>query len=61
MLLRLNRYLIPGLGKVVRELETLKAEQDAAADAAFAVKTAVAGNVLQVHKTNHSMASLACL
>ena len=40
MFLRLNRYLIPGLGKVIRELEALKAEQHAAADAAFAVKLA---------------------
>ena len=34
------------IGKVVRELEALKAEQDAAAEAAFAANTAVvAGNV----------------
>ena len=44
LLLRLNKsstYQIPGLGKVVRELEALKAEQDAAVEAAFAAKTAV--------------------
>ena len=33
--LRLNKYHIPGLRNVVRELETLKTEQDAAAEAAF--------------------------
>ena len=41
-----STYQIPGLGKAVRELEALMAEQDAAAEAAFAAKTAVvAGNV----------------
>ena len=41
-----STYQIPGLGKVVRELEAVKAEQDAAAEAAFAAKTAVvAGNM----------------
>lgn len=34
-------YLIPELGKFVRELDASKAEQDAAAEAAFAVKTVV--------------------
>ena len=57
MVLRLNKSStcqIPGLEKVVRELEALKAEQDAAAEAAFAAKTAVVppGNVSQVHKTD---------
>ena len=38
-------YSIPGLGKVVRELDALEAEQDAAAEATFAPNTAViAGN-----------------
>ena len=41
-----STYQIPGLGKGVREVEALKTEQDAAAEAAFAAKTAVvAGNV----------------
>ena len=40
MFLCFNGYLIPGLVEVVRELEALKAEQYAAADAAFAVKLA---------------------
>ena len=43
-LLRLNRYRIPGLGKAVRELEALKAEEDATAEAA--VETVVARNAL---------------
>ena len=30
-----STYQIPGLGKAVRELEALMAEQDAAAEAAF--------------------------
>ena len=48
------KYQIPGLGKVVRELEALEADQDAAAEEAFAATTAVvvAGNVSQVHKTD---------
>ena len=47
LFLRLNRHLIPGLGKVVRELESLKEERDGAADAAFIAKTtAVAGIAL---------------
>ena len=39
LFLRLNRHLIPGLGKVVRELESLKEERDGAADVAFITKT----------------------
>ena len=35
------KHQVPGLGKVVRELEALKAEQDAAAEVAFAEETAV--------------------
>ena len=62
LFLRLNKsstYQIPGLGKIVREVEALKALQDSAAEAAFAAKTAVvAGNVSWVHKTDtHSMVS----
>ena len=41
LFLRLDRHLIPGLGKVVRELESLKEERDGAADAAFIAKTTV--------------------
>ena len=49
LFLRLNRHLIPGLGKVVRELESLKEERDGAADAAFITKTTapVASTVLR--------------
>ena len=47
LFLRLNRHLIPGLGKVVRELESFKEQRDGAADAAFIAKTtAVAGIAL---------------
>ena len=38
LFLRFNRHLFPGLGKVVRELESLKEERDGAADAAFIAK-----------------------
>ena len=51
--LRLNRHLIPGLGKVVRKLERLKKERDGAADAAFIAKTtAVASIALKVEQTD---------
>ena len=47
LFLKLNRHLIPGLGKVVRELESLKEERDGAADAAIiATTTAVASIAL---------------
>ena len=39
LFLRLNRHPIPGLGKVVRELETVKEERDGATDAALISKT----------------------
>ena len=39
LFLRLNSHLIPGLGNVVRELESLKEERDGAADGAFVAKT----------------------
>ena len=42
LFLRLNRHLIPGLGKAVRELESLKEERNGAADAAFIAKTTLA-------------------
>lgn len=44
--------VIPGLGKVVRELEALKAEQDAAAEIAFAAMIAAAGLPVYVHKAD---------
>ena len=53
LFLRLNRHLIPGSGKVVRELESLKEERDGAADAAFIAKTtAVASIALSVEQTD---------
>ena len=45
LFLRLNRHLIPGLGKVVRELESLKEERDGAADAAFIAKTTAVASI----------------
>ena len=47
LFLMLNSHLIPGLGKVVRELESLKEERDGVADRAFIAKTtAVASSAL---------------
>ena len=43
LFLRLNSHLIPGLGKVVRELESLKEERDGAF---IAKTTAVASSAL---------------
>ena len=48
LFLRLNRHLIPGLGKVVRELESLKGERDEAADAAFIAKNSTAAAVASI-------------
>ena len=45
LFLRLNGHLIPGLGKVVRELESLKGERDGAADAAFIAETTAAASI----------------
>ena len=45
LFLRLNRHLIPGLGKVVRELESLKEGRDGAADAAFIAKTTAVDSI----------------
>ena len=42
---RLNRHLIPGLGKIIRELESLKEERDGAADAAFIAKTTAVASI----------------
>ena len=42
LFLRLNSHLIPGLDKVVRELESLKEERDGAADGVFIAKTTAA-------------------
>ena len=45
LFLRLNRHLIPGLGKVVRELESLKEERNGAADEAFVAKTTAVASI----------------
>ena len=45
LFLRLNRHLIPGSGKVVRGLESLKEERDGAAGAAFITKTTAVASI----------------
>ena len=61
MSLRLNRYLVPGLEKVSRELEALRAKQDAAPDPAFVIRAKPRGSWQCVVRTqtgrrSHSVA-----